>query len=612
MDEQPCSGSRWIWLAPVLMSSAVTAADFFFAIESYSIVIAQVVVCVVGLRLCKCFFPLLVCLAVTCLVAPAIVLSLDHNELVTRLVGVAGLTLISAAALVNWDFWARANRSEPTSDSGPIEMMTGGDGLGIFASSPTRIQQTSAATNGGGEVEFSFDQTPPGEDQIQPVLNRLTQRGKFTAKQVRWIEEELHRFRDDQRAAFQAAALQPGDQVGHVVINVPLGRGGEATVYRGHDVLTKQPAAVKILNNLRISERFRREMEAVHQLAHPNIVTAYDVGEFRGLPYITMELLPGPDLCQRVRNEGPLAWPLAARYILQAGRGLAHAHGRGLLHRDVKPANIILGRSQQVKLADLGLVAHGGGLPRRKAWEHETQDGHLAGTLPYMAPEQARSLLKATEQSDIYGLGATWFFLVTGTSRLPGRTFSQQVKNLLVRRRFFELPESVMPSAMAQIYQRMVEYRPRDRYQSCDAILADLESALNHSGEASEAEAIEVLWVAPRHDQTISTIASLGQLNSSLTIHRVDTLHEGIQAYHDRPAHLVLMDLTSATDDEEASVASFRENAPNVPLVALTEQDEIGKKCMVAGANSFVPRRTQTTHLLERAIFVTLSQGRAS
>ena len=266
-----------------------------------------------------------------------------------RVIGLVGLLVIASIRIRPFDLpllkWPRG-MSEPVSltDSS------------VATSFTTDLHDTEHLNGeGSASSDYSFD-LGLANDFVPPALERLKASGLYDPKQMRMIETEMRLLEGHSIAINYASSLQKGDQVGRFVIEEPLGRGGEGNVFRGFDAHGKQ-AAIKILHNMRVSDRFRREMQLARHLAHPNIVTAYEVGEFRGLPFITMELLKGPDLHIQVRDSGPLDWMVSSHYILQTARALAHAHHRDLIHRDVKPGNIIMDGDGVVKLVDLGLAA---------------------------------------------------------------------------------------------------------------------------------------------------------------------------------------------------------------------------------------------------------------
>ncbi len=192
-----------------------------------------------------------------------------------------------------------------------------------LTSNLTRIQRRKREADQKAvqqDDDLSFDEEESSSDAAR-LVKRLRDSGNFDHTQIELIETELRSSMGNSLSAEAGVPLEKGLKIGRFIVDQPLGRGGEGNVYRGED-LGGNPAAIKILHNMRVSDRFRREMHLVRQLAHPNIVTAYEVGEFRGLPFITMELLQGPDLHVLIRDSGPLSWQVSSTYVLQAARAL--------------------------------------------------------------------------------------------------------------------------------------------------------------------------------------------------------------------------------------------------------------------------------------------------
>jgi len=250
--------------------------------------------------------------------------------------------------------------------------------------------------------------------------------------------------------------------------------------------------AIKVLAKGRATSpeaiaRFHREMAVVGQLIHPNIVTAYDAGEQAGVHYLVMEYVEGQDLARIVKQRGPLPVGQALQCILQAARGLAYAHEKGIVHRDIKPGNLLLDHKGTVKILDLGLARLGGplGLGEDLEGERLTQSGQVMGTCDYMAPEQALDTHLADARSDIYSLGCTFYRLVVGRAPYKGDTLMQ----VLLAHREAAIPSlcSARPDVSPQVdavFQKMVAKRPEDRYQSMAELAADLEALLGLRGPA--------------------------------------------------------------------------------------------------------------------------------
>jgi tRNA A-37 threonylcarbamoyl transferase component Bud32 len=256
-----------------------------------------------------------------------------------------------------------------------------------------------------------------------------------------------------------------------------VGTGGMSSVFRAHDRLLDRRVALKILHphyadDEEYVERFRREARAVARLSHPNIVTVIDRGEDDGRQFIVFEYVDGENLKQLVEHEGPLPVADALELALGVARGLAFAHEHGLVHRDVKPQNVLLNGDGRPKVTDFGIarsldVQHG-----------MTQTGTVLGTSNYIAPEQA-SGQPIDAQTDVYSLGVVLFELLTGDVPFDGENFvavamrhiNEQAPSVLDRR-------GDVPLRVAGAIDRALAKDPRDRFSSMDAFAAELEAAL--------------------------------------------------------------------------------------------------------------------------------------
>jgi serine/threonine protein kinase len=191
----------------------------------------------------------------------------------------------------------------------------------------------------------------------------------------------------------------------------PLGHGGMASVYLGRDTDLDRPVAVKLLaenaaGDDGLRERFVREARIAARLSHPNVVSIFDAGEDDGRPYIVMECIEGETLSELLARRGRLPPEEARELALQAARGLAHAHAAGLVHRDIKPQNLLLREDGTLKIADFGIARAAEGTAL-------TQAGTVLGTAAYLAPEQALGE-EVTPAADVYSLGAVLYELLTG------------------------------------------------------------------------------------------------------------------------------------------------------------------------------------------------------
>ncbi len=250
----------------------------------------------------------------------------------------------------------------------------------------------------------------------------------------------------------------------------PLAGGGMGMVYRASQQATGRPVAIKVIRPERLGSaaairRFQREALIAARLAHPHIVRVFAADQVDGVHYLVMEFIDGTDLGKLVQERGPLAESLACSCIRQAALGLQHAFEIGLVHRDVKPSNLMLGPDGTVKLLDLGLAR------LREAPEsedsHLTQAGGVLGTPDYMAPEQVEDPHRADVRSDLYSLGCTFFYLLTGQVVFPGGSMIQK----LDRHRWHAPPavEQLRPDvtpALAMLVARLLAKGPEQRMQT--------------------------------------------------------------------------------------------------------------------------------------------------
>ena len=247
-------------------------------------------------------------------------------------------------------------------------------------------------------------------------------------------------------------------------------------VYRAFDTVLERPVAIKLMHRSIAAdsdqlERFRREARAVARLNHPHIVTVIDAGEDQGAQFIVFEYVEGETLKERIRRCGRLPVPEAVAYAIEVARGLRAAHEQGIVHRDVKPQNVLVDAEGSAKITDFGIA-------RSLAEEGLTADGKVLGTTDYVSPEQALGHI-VTPQSDVYSLGIVLFEMLTGEVPFSGdnqvavamRHVREDVPDVQSRR-----PE--ISSALAAIVDRATAKRLERRYRDAPSMLADLEDAL--------------------------------------------------------------------------------------------------------------------------------------
>ena len=340
---------------------------------------------------------------------------------------------------------------------------------------PEREPSRTLAGAGPANGDFSVD---------EPAASKAVSRGKSAAA--------VADVPDDYEAGSDGTPPRLG---GYEVLKV-LGRGGMGAVLLGRQVSLDRKVALKVMHakiakNPTFVARFTREAYAAAQLTHHNVVQIYDIGEDKGQHFFSMEFVAGKSLADLVKTDGKVAPDVAVGYILQAARGLRFGHLQGMVHRDIKPDNLMLNTEGVVKVADLGLVKlPGGELPRQAGalaeadegepgGSHLTRAGAVMGTPAYMPPEQARDSATVDHRADIYSLGCTLYVLVTGRPPFEGKTalevMSKHQTEAIVP------PEVVVkrvPKALSAILLTMLAKDPTDRYQTMDDVIAALEGLL--------------------------------------------------------------------------------------------------------------------------------------
>src|SRR3954471_12524396 len=256
-----------------------------------------------------------------------------------------------------------------------------------------------------------------------------------------------------------------------------VGTGGMSSVYRAHDRLLDRQVALKILHQQysfdeEYVERFRREARAVAALSHPNIVTVIDRGEHDGRQFIVFEYVDGENLKRLIERRGPAPVSTALELAMEIARALSFAHQQGLVHRDVKPQNVLLNGDGRAKVTDFGIarsldVQHG-----------MTQTGTVLGTSDYIAPEQAQGQ-RVDEHTDVYSLGGVLYELLTSEVPFPGENFVA-----VAMRHINEPPPSirdkrpdVSPRLEAAVHRAMAK-DPEERFQTMAAFGRELEACL--------------------------------------------------------------------------------------------------------------------------------------
>jgi len=325
-------------------------------------------------------------------------------------------------------------------------------------------------------------------------------------------QKKLTRFQAEQIYAGKGTSLT----LGNYVILDKLGQGGMGMVLKAEHKRMKRLVAIKVMSPAAVKtpdalKRFHREVEAAAKLRHPNIVAADDADEAKGTHFLVMEYVEGSDLAVLVKKQGPFSVDQAVRYIIQAARGLEYAHKRGVIHRDIKPANLLLDREGNVKVLDMGLARIDDSVGGSSDGAGLTSTGTIMGTVDYMSPEQAMDTKQADARSDIYSLGCSLYYLLTGKVVYDGDTMMKKLmahqngvipsleSSHVATRQDSQmkigmeissaLPESgeiklggpgdtTMLAALEAVFRRMVAKRPEHRQRSMTEVIAELERCL--------------------------------------------------------------------------------------------------------------------------------------
>ncbi|WP_340023095.1 Stk1 family PASTA domain-containing Ser/Thr kinase [Paenibacillus sp. FSL K6-1096] len=255
-----------------------------------------------------------------------------------------------------------------------------------------------------------------------------------------------------------------------------IGGGGMALVYRAHDILLNRNVAIKVLRNQFVHDeefirRFRREAQSAASLSHPNVVSIYDVGQEDEVHYIVMEYIEGKNLNEIIKERAPLQVDEAVRIASQICDALDHAHMNQIIHRDIKPHNILIGRNGRVKVTDFGIA-------RAVTSTTITQTGSVVGSVHYFSPEHAKGVTTG-EKSDLYSLGIVLYQMLTGVLPFLGESpISVALKHLQEEFEEPRLLNPLIPQSVENVILKSMRKNPDERYQSAKQMLQDLETCL--------------------------------------------------------------------------------------------------------------------------------------
>ncbi len=295
-----------------------------------------------------------------------------------------------------------------------------------------------------------------------------------------------------QRIATHNASTEVGDMLGKYLLIDVLGHGGMGVVFSGFDPMIERNVAIKLLpeeladDDVSI-QRFLGEAKAVGKLNHPNVVSVFEIDHHNECPYMVMEFLNGGSTDVNMRRDGAYSPAEGTRIIIEACKGLQAAHDAGMIHRDIKPGNLLLTQRGEVKLADFGLVKSSGIASEIKL----TLDDEVMGTPYFMSPEQCQSE-ELDARSDIYALGATYYSLLTAKQPYADHGVPLQI---MFAHCDCDIPDprehdQNIPAACVEVMQRAMAKEPKDRYQTAAEMQQAFEAALsNITGTTSNAPA---------------------------------------------------------------------------------------------------------------------------
>lgn len=327
-------------------------------------------------------------------------------------------------------------------------------------------------------------------------LQRLIDSGILTEQNLNAVEEKKTRHQNVESfiqdlieskllTKFQAEQIDAGKgdslTFGKYIIQEKLGAGGMGQVYKAYHPEAAKLVAIKVILpqgkwDTEFIKRFEREVKASEKLVHPNIIAVLDSGRINDQLFMVMELIEGKDLFELINEKGKLTVNEAVGYIIQAARALEHAHANGVIHRDVKPANLIADSQGLLKIVDMGLA-------KIQAGENEdivsmlTTNNAIMGSADFMSPEQTVSTKNVDARTDIYSLGASFYFLLTANVMYPQKTvFSKLIAHRQAPVSSLKFLRPEVSQKLDDVYTKMVAKKVDDRYQSMAKLILDLEA----------------------------------------------------------------------------------------------------------------------------------------
>ncbi len=351
-----------------------------------------------------------------------------------------------------------------------------------------RVGETTILVEASPETESNGSEPEPLDPSVAAAL--IAERMASAGAAPGASDDTPTAGSEDPAAADRAVAEKRDRLIGRTIagyrIEALKGRGGMGTVYRAVQLSLNREVALKVLSSrltrdATFVDLFFREARAAGQLNHPNIVQVYDVGqdETESLYFYSMEFVDGGSLQGRIDADGKLSVEESARAMLEAARGLLYAEKKRLVHRDIKPDNLMIGEGGIVKIADLGLA--------KSLTEGPRGEEGILGTPHFISPEQAQGK-EVDTRSDLYSLGASFYRILTGQNPYPGKTVKEIIlQRLKVPPRPVREIDPEVPEDFARIVERLMQRDPAERYQSAEDLVADLEEMIrvHHYGRGS-------------------------------------------------------------------------------------------------------------------------------
>jgi CheY-like chemotaxis protein/RIO-like serine/threonine protein kinase len=459
---------------------------------------------------------------------------------------------------------------------------------------------------------------------VRIELAKHTSRDRLLA---RLVEEKL-------LTSFQADMIGAGKMHGLVLGNYRalerLGVGDMAVVFRAEHIKTRQEVAVKVLAPTDRQEpntllRFMAERKMIAQLRHPNIVNVLDIGEQQTpdpdqpqLFYYVMEHVAGQDLEMMVKRNGPLPAARACEIVYQVAGALAEAHRHHLVHRNVEPANILVTEDGKVKLLDFGLA--------RQHQGRMTEPGTSLGTLEYISPEQAKDASAVDIRADIYGLGATLFWCLTG--KLPYAFLGPQARDLAVRLatppQGPQTVRSEIPAAIDAVVVKMMALKPEERFTTPEEVMQALEPFLPPGSEARELASMPAASAPapapvsggdtgedeprPAHvlivdmDEAARTMCRQAAEAEGLSVAEAASAKDASAAVTDRTPDIVLLADQLSDQPGLAVLRKIRQASasPHQKVIMLVGAQNAVKQVLAAGADDYIIKPLDSDQLQAR------------